>query len=365
MANVKALVYALIAITVSAGLYLYKKRQQHLFPAVNDYANDHTRNKAYARYEAEAKELIATGLTEHQGPITILTPGGPKVILPASLTDWVKANKDLDHPELVKDDYLSDYPGFEAQTAVHHSDRILINVIKSKLSKNEGSVTVLDASLSEALKQYWGDSEAWHLIDWQQDTTGIISRAAASVFVGPDLAKDTEWQRVTIKYVIDYFTAVGQLRRWPASIRPIAHYFNPFSRACKQGMRQVRDMLREEMVRRRAAKASGAIYNDAIEWTSTAAGDKDIDQAALQLGLAIAALFTTSEALRQTVIELCKNTDIIPAMREEIQQAISEFGWTMSALFKMKLLDSVMKESQRTLPSLGMCRHMPKTVNPS
>ena len=354
MAKVKALVYTLIAITVSVGLYFYKKRQQHLFPAVNDYPNDHTRKKAYARYEAEAKELIATGLAEHQGPITILTSGGPKVILPASLTDWVKANKDLDHPALVKDDYLSDYPGFEAQTAVHHSDRILINVIKSKLSKNEGSVAVLNASLSEALKQHWGDSETWHLIDWQQDTTSIISRTAASVFVGPVLAKDPEWQRVTVKYVMDYFTAVGQLRWWPASIRPIAHYFNPLSRACKQGMKQVRVMLREEVVRRRAAQASDATYNDAIEWISAATGDKDIDQAPLQLGLAIAALFTTSEALRQTIVELCKNTDIIPALREEIQQAISECGWTMSALFKMKLLDSVLKESQRTLPPLGM-----------
>ena len=354
MVNVKALVYTLIAIVVSAGLYLYKKRQRHLFPAVNDYPNDHNRKKAYARYEAESKELIATGLAEHQGPITILTSGGPKVILPASLTDWVKANKDLDHPALVKDDYLSDYPGFEAQTAVHHSDRILINVIKSKLSKNEGSVDVLNASLSEALKQHWGDSEAWHLIDWQQDTTSIISRTAASVFVGSVLAKDPEWQRVTVKYVMDYFTAVGQLRWWPAIIRPIAHYFNPLSRACKQGMKQVRVMLRAEVARRRAAKASDATYNDAIEWISAATGDKDIDQAPLQLGLAIAALFTTSEALRQTIVELCKNTDIIPALREEIQQAISECGWTMSALFKMKLLDSVLKESQRTLPPLGM-----------
>lgn len=113
-------------------------------------------------------------------------------------------------------------------------------------------------------------------------------------------------------------------------------------------------MLREEVVRTRAAQASDATYNDAIEWISAATGDKDIDQAPLQLGLAIAALFTTSEALRQTVVELCKNTDIIPALREEIQQAISECGWTMSALFKMKLLDSVLKESQRTLSPLGM-----------
>ena len=116
-------------------------------------------------------------------------------------------------------------------------------------------------------------------------------------------------------------------------------------------------MLQEEATRRAAARASGVSYDDAIEWTTTAAAaaaGEPIDQGAVQLGLAVAAVFTTSEALRQTILELCKNADIIPELRAEIQQAIAESGWTMRALFKMKLLDSVMKEGQRTLPALGI-----------
>lgn len=353
MAATESVVYALLAIAIPIALFFYNKRPKSSFPIVNAYPNDYDNKKAYASYASNAKQLIANGLAEHQGPITILAPGGPKVILPASLTEWAKANKDLDHQELVKDDFFSDYPGFEAQTAIHHPDRVVINVIKAKLSKNEASFPAINSNLSDALLQYWGGEESWHAIDWQQDTTCIISRATAAVFVGPDLAKNPEWQKVTIKYVTDYFTAVTQLQYWPAVVRPIAHWFNPFSRACKEGITRARELLQDEMTRRNAAKASGAAYNDTIEWTTAAAGDHKFDQAAVQLGLAVAALFTTSEALRQTILELCKNPETMSELREEIQQVIAEHGWTMSALFKMKLLDSVLKESQRTLPPLG------------
>jgi cytochrome P450 len=73
----------------------------------------------------------------------------------------------------------------------------------------------------------------------------------------------------------------------------------------------------------------------------------------LQLGLAVSALFTTSEALRQTILEVGKQPKLILELREEINEAISRYGWTAKALFEMRLLDSVMKEAQRTLPILG------------
>lgn len=361
MVEVKALVYALATIAISVVLYFYNKRQL-AFPIVNAYPNDYSLKKAHARYETEAKELISTGLAKHQGPFVLERPGGSVLILPASLSDWAKANKDLDHQELVKDDFLSDYPAFEAQTAIHHSDRLVINVIKTKLSKNEGVLPVLQANIAEALEQHWGDDQSWHAIDWHQDTTGIISRAAASVFAGPDLAKDYQWQEVTVKYVMDYFTAVVQLRHWPALLRPLAHRFNPSSRACQCGIDRIRLMLQEEAVRRDAAKALGAVYDDAIEWTTAAAGGRHVDHGAVQLGLAVAAIFTTSEALRQTVIELCRNTDAISAVREEVKRAIAESGWSMNAFFKMKLLDSVMKEGQRTLPALSKLIRTPQTL---
>ena len=359
--------YIVPAISFVAALYLYLLRNRRpLFPVVNACAGDYTGRKSHALYEANARELIANGLAEHDGPITILTISGPKVILPSSLWNWVKSNKDLDHPELVKEDYMAGSPGFEAQTILHHDDHLLVNVIKSKLSKNEHILPILNAGIQEALSQHWGNGSDWHAIDWQRDTTGIISGAAAAVSASPALAQNDEWQQLTVNYTMSSFMALGPLKAWPAPLRSVAHYFHPLSRSSRRLMSRARDMTKQEVDRRRAmlTKASevgmpAPVHDDGLEWIRQAVNDRDVDHGALQLALAIAALFTTSEALRQTILELCKHQELIPDLREEIQQAVSQLGWTTRALFRMELLDSVMKEAQRTLPALGELLRQP------
>lgn len=291
-----ALLVIILTITIS---YLFTQRQRYPFPVVNSYPHDFTQKRAHSEYNENAGELIRNGLAQHEGPITILTPNGPKIILPSSLVGLVKDNKDLDHVELVKDDFLFGYAGFEAQTAIHDPSHILVNVIKTKLSKNEANLPIINTHLAEALEQHWGDSNEWHAIDWQKDTTGLISRAAASVFVGPRLSKKQEWQDVTVDYVMQYFTALGSIRKWPAFLWPVAHLFDPHSRSCRQYMKQARSMVQEEiLIREKERNDSSVTYNDTIEWITAIAGDRIVDHAALQLGFAVAALFTTSEALR-------------------------------------------------------------------
>ncbi|KAH0286128.1 putative cytochrome P450 [Aureobasidium namibiae CBS 147.97] len=350
---IKQLGYALVVIVLTTIFYRFNTKQQLSFPIVNSYCGDRDQKKAHQQYQANAKELIANGIKDHGSPIVIKTPQGTKLILPSSLTEWVKNNKDLDHVEHVKEDYFSGYPGFDGQTALHHPSHILTTVIKSKLSKNDGAVPVLNAHIVEALGQRWTESEAWHAIDWHQDTTSIVSTAAASIFVGPRLAKNQEWVDLTVTYVLDFFTAIGQLHQWPASLRPIAQRFNALSNRCRSNMKRARIIMQEENVKRNADRANSHVdYNDAFEWITKAAGGRPVDMAAQQLGLGVAALFTTSEALRQTILEIAAHPDLISSLREEIEQAVLESGWTMAALFKMKLLDSVMKEGQRTLPPI-------------
>ncbi|KAI5242581.1 hypothetical protein E4T42_07618 [Aureobasidium subglaciale] len=345
--------YALVVIVLTTIFYRFGTKQQLPFPIVNSYPGDRNQKNAHQQYQANARQLIANGMKDHGSPIVIKTPQGPKLILPSSLTEWVKSNKDLDHVEHVKEDYFSGYPGFDGQTALHHSDHLLITVIKSKLSKNDGVVPVLNAHIVEVLNRRWTESEAWHAIDWHQDTTSIISTAAASVFVGPRLAKNQEWVDLTVTYVLDFFTAIGQLHQWPASLRPIAQRFNALSNRCRSNMKRARVIMHEESVKRNADRTNSHVdYNDAFEWITKAVDGRSVDMAALQLGLGVAALFTTSEALRQTILEIAAHPDLIPTLREEIEQATLESGWTVTALFKMKLLDSVMKEGQRTLPPI-------------
>lgn len=67
-------------------------------------------------------------------------------------------------------------------------------------------------------------------------------------------------------------------------------------------------------------------------------------------------MHTTSELLKQALLDIRMHPDLIPALRDEAQKAVEESGWTTAGVFKMQLLDSAVKETQRLKPgSLGMC----------
>lgn len=342
-----------------AGLLLLFTKQRPVFPVVNDYPGDFLRRKAYREYNKNARKLIADGLAKHHGPITLLVPGGMKIVLPSALSDWVKTNRNLDHQELVREEYFARFPGFEAQYAAHSPDRMLIDMIRTKLSTNETILPTVNQHLATALQEHWGSSGVWHVINWDKDTTGIISRAAASVFVGPEKAADPEWQTLVQTYVREFFTAVGELHAWPAVLRPVVHWFLPRMSTCRALVRQARATMRDVVYKREQEAKAGRErgleapqYNDVVAWTQNVPSN-NLPAGDIQLALAMAALFTTTEALKQVLIDIAQHRELVDPLRQEIKQSLSDQGLGLAALGKMELLDSVMKESQRQIPVSG------------
>ena len=70
----------------------------------------------------------------------------------------------------------------------------------------------MNEAIEKGVSEIWGESKEWKTLDWEVDTTAIISRAASSIFVGPELASDPEWQTVSPKYVVDFFSAVPEMQ---------------------------------------------------------------------------------------------------------------------------------------------------------
>lgn len=96
-------------------------------------------------------------------------------------------------------------------------------------------------------------------------------------------------------------------------------------------------------------------FNDTIQWLEDIAAGRPYDAAAAQIAYAISAMHTTSELLKQALLDICMHPELIPAIRNEAKTAVEESGWTIAGLFKMELLDSAIKETQRLKPgSLGM-----------
>ncbi|KAJ5393006.1 hypothetical protein N7465_011980 [Penicillium sp. CMV-2018d] len=91
-------------------------------------------------------------------------------------------------------------------------------------------------------------------------------------------------------------------------------------------------------------------FEDTIKWLEEIAAGRPYDAAAAQIAFAISAMHTTSELLKQALLDICMHPDLIPVLRDEAQKAVEESGWTTAGVFKMQLLDSAVKETQRLKP---------------
>ncbi|KAI4664630.1 uncharacterized protein J4E79_002927 [Alternaria viburni] len=349
-------IWTMLALLGGIYIYIQNHRRRLPFPVINTHANDFLNRKTNQDYATNASALITTGLTTHPAtPFALALPNAYKVVLPASLSNFVKSNRDLDHRELVRQDFYAGYPGFEAQDVLHASGDMLLDIIKTKLGQNDSVMSVLSEKLDSALRVHWGEEREWRMLSWHADTTAIIACAASSVFVGPEKCEDEEWLKLVQEYVMAYFSAVGELHAYPAwSRRIIQRFFSSNASACRRHVVRARQIMRDVLADRERqveeAKAEGRdvpVWNDALAWTQAAPGGKEAEAGDLQLSLAMAAMFTTSELFRQALIDVAMHPDVIAPLREESRRQIAKHGISVAATNGMVLMDSVLKESQR------------------
>lgn len=121
----------------------------------------------------------------------------------------------------------------------------------------------------------------------------------------------------------------------------------------EQARAVIRPVIEKRQAARKAAAAEGTPYvdsNDAMDWLAEADPLKVVDDADFQLALSFAAIHTTTDLLSETLLRIAMSPEIIPALREEIIDVYRTDGWEKTALYKMKLLDSTIKETQRIKP---------------
>ncbi|KGO44761.1 Cytochrome P450 [Penicillium expansum] len=284
---------------------------------------------------SNARGLVKEGVAKFNGPFRIITTLGSRVILPASYTEWLKGCLDLDHQALVHDEYFAAYPGMEGQSVVTDPRKILINVTKTKLNHND-------------TREIWKDGDDWHTVDWAKDGIRFVGRMSASIFVGPDLAQNPKWQELILTSTMNTFMGVRSLRAWPAFLRPVVHWFLPELRTCREQLRLARLMLQPIFDRRGSDKTEKS--TNTIQWLEEVAAGRPYDAAAAQIAFAISAMHTTSELLKQALLDICVDPELVSAIRDEINKAVEESGWSAAGVFKMQLLDSAVKETLRLKP---------------
>lgn len=184
----------------------------------------------------------------------------------------------------------------------------------------------------------------------------LVARISSRVFSGTELCRNEEWLALTPQYAVDVFAAARALRRWPKALAPIVQWWLPETRRIRSEVRQARKLLDPIVEKRRQDPAKAAKAADAIAWCDEMAKGRPIDNAIYQLGLAVAAIHTTTELITHTLFDLLEHPGYIDRLREEIRSVLSVGGWRKSSLYNLKLMDSALKETQRLhMPDYGKC----------
>ncbi|KAM0253743.1 hypothetical protein ACHAP5_000321 [Fusarium lateritium] len=286
-------------------------------------------------------------------PYWAYTEWGVNLVVPPEFLDSLKSSRQLVFQTPARDDSHEYIPGFEPFGGNHAMSTVVTKYITKTLNKLTGPLSE-EASL--AMQQVLTDSTEWHTIQPQRDLMRIVSRVSSRIFMGEKLCRDEEWVRVSGDYTLSAFATSNLLRAYPRWARSFIHWFIPECRVLRTKLEDARRSLQPHLDRRNAIKREAAAqgkpcpFDDSIEWF-----EKEYtkhDPATEQIAISLVAYHTTSDLLMETLFSLCQHPELFKPLREEIVTVLSEEGLKKTSLNNLKLMDSVIKESQRLRPIL-------------
>ncbi|OAX80967.1 hypothetical protein ACJ72_04696 [Emergomyces africanus] len=318
------------------------------------------------RFLKDARSLIEEGLSKASA-FRLVTENGPKTVLSSNYADEIRNHPALNFGAAIAKEFHANIRGFDTFKQGTRGDEIFQDAVRMKLTHNLGNVLEpISAEAAIILEKDWTNSHDWHDIALKQSALKMVAQLSSRVFLGEEICRNPEWLRITITHTIDSISAAQALRLWPTLARPLVANFLPSCRKLRQLVQEARDIINPVLEERRMAKESAIRagktpepYLDAIEWLEESAKGRYYDPVVAQLSFSHAAIHTTSDLLTQVLIDLCGREELIQELRNEIITVIQTEGWKKATLFKLKLMDSVLKETQRLKPvAIGTMRRL-------
>ncbi|KAF5656120.1 ent-kaurene oxidase [Fusarium circinatum] len=311
-----------------------------------------TDRRVVKEFLANSKSLLANSRTVYKDqPYRAYTEIGNVLVIPPSckcrcLKWWFGANFEKDSHEYI--------PGFNPFGFHPKMPSVINKYITKALTRVTGPVSEESAL---AIRDCLTDSKEWHGVKPQEDLIRIVSRVSSRIFMGEELCRDEEWNRVSSEYTLMSFGYSHTLRTYPRWLRPYIHWFLPQCRAIRAKLNEARQCLKPHIDRRNAIKQKALAegkpcpFDDSLEWFEREYEKHDPAQE--QIAVSIVAYHTTSDLLAETLLNLCQRPELSQELRGEIVTVLAaEGGLTKAAMYNLKLMDSVVKESQRLRPIL-------------
>ncbi|KAK1729025.1 cytochrome P450 [Colletotrichum acutatum] len=284
-------------------------------------------------------------------PFRVLTDQGKFIMLLPQHGEEIRNDPRFSVDEPIIELFQARYPGFEPFMEGAIPTKPLQNVVKLRVTKSLAKVTQpLSDECAVTLQEFLGDTKESQEIVLRDLIIRLISRMSARVFVGENLCRNERWLDLVVNYGENSVLGMRKLRLWPSFLKTMVTNYIPECRDLKAQVKEAWDLVAAEL-KARHAENDGKEYNDTIYWFEELAAGKPYNFGASQLMLAVVSIGTTSDLITQALVDIFQHPELIEPLREEITACLEKEGWKKTALYNMKLLDSVLNESQRLKPN--------------
>ncbi|KAI0449875.1 cytochrome P450 monooxygenase [Xylaria acuta] len=372
--------YVLAIVLVLSTTYAWATSNPSLkkLPYVNP-SNLFSNAQAKREYRYSAKTILQKARKQYPNqPYRMTTEYGEVVMLQSEWFNEIRNLPGLSFFGTFSQERICEIPGFEPLAALGSSGKLVQIIARKQLTKLLAQVTApLSEEIAHAVTINLGQStgqrpiiihnfhrtklifEEWREITIAHALLDITARMSSRIFLGEELARDEEWLRITKNYTVDAVGAVIVLSKYPVNLRPYIGWLFPECRRVKDYYKRTRNVINPILKKRQdmkqAALAAGQpapVFNDALEWIEQESKELNsgYDAVIFQLILSTVAISTTADLLQSVLVDLIQHPESMQAVRHEIVHVLGQEGWKKSSLYNLKLLDSVIKETQRIRP---------------
>nr|BED42929.1 cytochrome P450 monooxygenase [Trametes versicolor] len=342
-------------VAVFVVLYLVKWRLDPLYhiPTVGGSSLPLLSYIGARKFVDQAKDVVGEGYRKHYG----------KPFKVPMMDRWMVF---LSGPEVLDD--IRRRPDEEVSFSESVEDDMqLMHIIDRNAIENPYHVAMIRDKLTRALPAVLPDvvdelrlavpehipavSGEWTEVNVLGAFQQIIARASSRVFVGQPLCRNEEYLALSIQFAIDLMKDRDRISWFPQFLKS---YVSMSYSLARRSLSRNRELLqpvideRKEMMEKWGDDWTDK-PNDLLQWFMEAQQTDDQFRTIADRVMItnFAAIHTSSLSGSLTLLWLADHPEYIEPIREEIEEVISEQGWTKAAMGKMWKLDSLLKEFQR------------------
>ncbi|KAL2842982.1 cytochrome P450 [Aspergillus pseudodeflectus] len=340
-------------VVVSAVLYLLYSTQRwrpNNLPLLNDAGPfDFLQATAVNRFRRDARQLIKSGFDSHKDVFAMRTDVGVEMFASPEYADQFRNHPSLKVFPFTAKMHHGHLPGFELCRSQPVEDRILIESVRTQLAQSLGKlIQPLASDIGQAISDRWPSESGWEEIALGSVVERTIAQGTSSVY-----CLDTAWPEFVVKMEMALGMASAALSAWPVMLRRIVAKFLPECLELYRTMDAGRELMSRDMRRRTALQAStGEAPLNFFEWFKEASHGEEYDELILNLRIAFASMHGLCDHLVKILLRLSEDPQLVDNLRKEVIQVYKSHGWSKTALYHLKLMDSAFKEVQRVDPIL-------------